>query len=76
MTKDQAIRLLGAGSPAAAARALGIVRQSLNSWPEELPQRLVDRVQAALWRQSQGMAHPEPAGHGGLRRRADDAMAA
>lgn len=52
MNKTTAIELLG-GSPAAAARAVGITASAVAQWPDELPQRIVDRVQAALWRMSQ-----------------------
>ena len=49
MNKQDAIQLLG-GSVALAAEAIGIKSQAISQWPEELPPRLVDRVQAALWR--------------------------
>nr|WP_182312135.1 Cro/CI family transcriptional regulator [Comamonas testosteroni] len=50
MKKDDAIELLG-GSVATAAEAIGVSYQAVRQWPEELPQRIIDRVQAALWRQ-------------------------
>lgn len=49
MTKTEAITLLG-GSVAKAAEAIGINSQAISQWPSELPARLIDRVQAALWR--------------------------
>ena len=49
MTKDEAIDLLG-GSVAKAAEAIGINSQAISQWPETLPARLADRVQAALYR--------------------------
>lgn len=49
MTKTEAITLLG-GSVAKAAEAIGINSQAISQWPMELPARLIDRVQAALWR--------------------------
>ena len=49
MTKDEAINLLG-GSVAKAAEAIGINSQAISQWPQELPARLADRVQAALYR--------------------------
>lgn len=49
MTKDEAISLLG-GSVAKAAEAIGINSQAISQWPEVLPARLTDRVQAALYR--------------------------
>ena len=52
MTKTEAITLLG-GSVAKAADAIGINSQAISQWPMELPARLIDRVQAALWRMQQ-----------------------
>jgi len=52
MKKSQALELLG-GSVATAAAAIGISSQAITQWPEDLPQRIIDRVQAALWRMSQ-----------------------
>lgn len=52
MTKTEAIRLLG-GTPTAAAREIGITVGAVCLWPEELPERISDRVQAALWRREQ-----------------------
>lgn len=49
MLKQKAISLLG-GSVSAAAEAIGITYQAVDKWPEVLPQRIVDRVQAALAR--------------------------
>lgn len=49
MQKATAIEQLG-GSVAAAAKAIGVSYQAVNQWPELLPPRIVDRVQAALWR--------------------------
>lgn len=49
MKKSDAIKLLG-GSPAAAAKAIGITVQAFVQWPDELPPRLADRVQAAVAR--------------------------
>ena len=57
MNKFKALELLG-GSVSTAAAAIGISSQAITQWPEELPQRIVDRVQAALWRMSQ---HSDPA---------------
>ncbi|KGG82862.1 hypothetical protein P245_25655 [Comamonas thiooxydans] len=58
MTKTEAITLLG-GSVAKAAEAIGINSQAISQWPTELPARLADRVQAALWRMQQA-DHPAP----------------
>lgn len=62
MLKTEAIRLLG-GSPTSAARLIGISASAVSLWPDELPPRIADRVQAALWRKQQGEigAHPEEA---------------
>lgn len=49
MEKATAIEQLG-GSIAAAAKAIGVSYQAVNQWPDTLPQRIADRVQAALWR--------------------------
>lgn len=65
MTKAEAIALLG-GTAAAAARAIGISPAAVSLWPDELPPRISDRVQAALFRQ-QTEAHPiraQEAAHG------------
>lgn len=51
MKKAEAIEHLG-GSVASAAKAIGVTYQAVNQWPDELPRRIVDRVQAALWRMS------------------------
>jgi len=57
MTKDEAINLLG-GSVAKAAEAIGINSQAISQWPQELPARLADRVQAeGLRRTSPGEHH-------------------
>lgn len=52
MKKSEAICLLG-GSVAKAAEAIGVNSQAISQWPEDLPARLTDRVQAALWRMHQ-----------------------
>lgn len=52
MNKAQAIELLG-GSVTAVAQAIGVTASAVTQWPDELPPRIVDRVQAALWRMSQ-----------------------
>jgi hypothetical protein len=54
MTKTEAIKLLG-GTVGAASRAIGVSSSAVSLWPDELPARIADRVQAALWRISQGM---------------------
>lgn len=51
MEKQKAIELLG-GSVAAVAEAIGISYQAVADWPEVLPDRIADRVQAALYRQA------------------------
>lgn len=59
MNKQHAIELLG-GSVAAAARAIGVTFQAVDKWPDELPPRISDRVQAALWRMSQREPQSSP----------------
>ncbi len=49
MLKTKAIELLG-GTPAAAAREVGVTTQAISQWPDELPDRIADRVLAALAR--------------------------
>ena len=49
MLKSKAIELLG-GTPAAAAREVGVTTQAISQWPDELPDRIADRVLAALAR--------------------------
>lgn len=49
MKKSTAIKLLG-GSRTAAAEAIGISYQAVTQWPEDLPQRIEDRVYAAFAR--------------------------
>jgi hypothetical protein len=70
MLKTKAIDLLG-GIPAA-ANAIGITAQAIGQWPDVLPPRIADRVQAALARKHlppeliglEGpSATPVPAGH-------------
>lgn len=59
MLKQEALKLLG-GTASAAARAIGVTPQAVNDWPDALPPRIADRVQAALWRQSQSEPQPKP----------------
>lgn len=49
MHKSKAIELLG-GSIATAAEAIGISYQAVNQWPDELPDRIADRVLAVIAR--------------------------
>ncbi len=58
MTKTEAIELLGGVTNA--AREIGVTASAISQWPDMLPQRLVDRVQAALYRRKQS-AVPAPA---------------
>ena len=66
MLKTEAIELLG-GTIASAADAIGVTYQAVDKWPEDLPPRIADRVQAALWRMAQepkpDLAHLAPAVH-------------
>lgn len=49
MLKTKAIELLG-GSIASAAEAIGVTYQAVDKWPDVLPQRIADRVIAAVAR--------------------------
>jgi hypothetical protein len=49
MQKTKAIELLG-GSIKAAAAAVGVTYWAVYKWPDELPKRISDRVEAALSR--------------------------
>jgi len=53
MDKSRAIELLG-GSVASAADAVGVSVQAVSQWPDPLPQRIEDRVLAALARKHLG----------------------
>jgi hypothetical protein len=59
MDKQEAIQLLG-GTPAAAAKEVGVTTAAISLWPDVLPPRISDRVQAALWRRSQRAAEDAP----------------
>ncbi len=49
MQKTTAIEMLG-GTVTEAAKAIGITPSAVTQWPDELPQRIEDRVLAALAR--------------------------
>lgn len=49
MRKSKALDLLG-GSVASAADAIGISYQAVDKWPDVLPDRIADRVVAAIAR--------------------------
>ena len=49
MNKAKAIELLG-GSIASVAEAVGVSSQAVSQWPDPLPERIADRVLAALAR--------------------------
>lgn len=49
MKKSEAIRMLG-GTTAAAAKLIGVSYQAVNKWPDELTQKIEDRVIAAVVR--------------------------
>ena len=51
MQKTEAIKILG-GSIADVAEAIGITPQAVSQWPDELPARIADRVQAAIARKA------------------------
>lgn len=50
MDKARAIELLG-GTVTSAAKAIGVSYQAVEKWPDVLPDRIADRVVAALARQ-------------------------
>ena len=66
MKKEQAIVLLG-GTVVKAAEAIGIKPQAISQWPDVLHARLIDRVQAALYRaqMEQSPASTAPVAHDG-----------
>ena len=49
MKKQDALNLFG-GRPTDAAKALGVTRQAVNGWDDDLPQRIQDRVIGAAFR--------------------------
>lgn len=55
MTKNEALKLLGDGTPTAAARAMGITVSAVFQWPQELNREHEMRVHAALWRRLQAL---------------------
>lgn len=50
MKKSRALELLG-GTVATASEAIGISSAAVSQWPDDLPERIVDRVIAALAKQ-------------------------
>lgn len=50
MTKTQAIALLGDGDVAKAAALIGTTYGGVWNWPDDLPQRISDRVLGCAWR--------------------------
>ncbi|MBK9075476.1 MAG: hypothetical protein IPL77_10970 [Flavobacteriales bacterium] len=61
MTKTEAVRLFG-GRPTDRL-ALGVTRQAVQGWPEQLtPKTSPNRVQAALWRVAHGIKAEAKAG--------------
>jgi len=51
MLKSEAIQILG-GSVSSAAKAIGVSPQAVSLWPDVLTDAIRDRVQAALYRQT------------------------
>jgi hypothetical protein len=49
MLKEEAIQLLG-GKVSLVADVIGVSYQAVEKWPDVLPPRIADRVQAALYR--------------------------
>ena len=56
MTKAQAMRPWG-GNMSAAAREIGCTPHAILAWPDPLPPRMRDRVQAALYRRIVNTMH-------------------
>lgn len=75
MDKQEAIRLLG-GTIGTAAANVGVTPQAVSGWPDPLPQRIADRVQAALWRMSQQGGADVPPADAATREGATEAKAA
>jgi UTP--glucose-1-phosphate uridylyltransferase len=57
MTKSDAVALFG-GTQSAVAEALGVTRSYVSQWPEELDQRIADRVLGAAVRLGKIAAPP------------------
>lgn len=54
MEKSEAIKSLG-GTVKVAAAMVGVSEAAVYMWPDPLPDRIRDRVQAALWRREQSL---------------------
>ena len=54
MLKSKAIELLG-GDVASAAATMGVTYQAVDKWPDELPDRIAQRVLGVIL----GQRHPE-----------------
>lgn len=52
MNKSEAIDQLG-GTVKGASKLVGVTEAAIRMWPDPLPPRIRDRVQAALWRREQ-----------------------
>lgn len=59
MLKADAIKMFE-GSIAQLSEEVGCSYRAVHKWPEVLPDRIADRVQAALWRREKGMKRPAP----------------
>lgn len=57
MLKTEALELLG-GTTTAVAEAIGITPQAVSQWPDILPDRIADRVYAALARRTDLIGPP------------------
>ena len=61
MEKTEAFALLGK-TAVEVAHKVGVTPQAVSAWPDTLPDRIRDRVQAAVWRAEQaGRAKREAA---------------
>ena len=71
MLKTKAFELLG-GTASSVAAAVGVTPSAVSQWPDELPDRIADRVLAALARKhlppgliGEATAQAQEAGHAG-----------
>ena len=53
MTKQEAMEKLGVVRKIDLARCLGLSKQAINSWPDPLGKKQIDRIHAELWRRLQ-----------------------
>lgn len=59
MNIDEAIHIVGKDTKSGLASVLGVSKQAVSQWPDELPARIVDRVIGAAVRLGRGDAVTE-----------------